>query len=445
MKNHIPQNKIRAGRETSTTNLQSELRHVAHPLEQNSDLDPLITMIGDARIVMLGEASHGTHEYYEWRAEISKRLIQEKGFNFIAVEGDWPDCFEISRYVKGHGPNRRSRDVLSIFNRWPTWMWANWEISRLITWLKEHNEKLPQKERVGFYGLDVYSLWDSLRAVTEFLKKEAPKSLPIAKRAYRCFEPYGEEAYDYARAVSFVPETCESEVLGLLARMQKVRQDAKEGDEEIFNAEQNALVVKNAEHYYRTMLRGDRESWNIRDEHMADTLGRLLDFHGPDSKAIVWAHNTHIGDARATDMALSGVVNIGSLAREHYTDAGVILVGFGSYQGNVIAARRWDGTTEHMTVPPAPEQSWDGLMHTAFGGNRLLDLTEPSDVLAMYHGQRAIGVVYHPEREHGNYVPTSLVRRYDVFLYIDETTALKPFHLHPETDPDFPETFPYGL
>jgi len=428
----------------SMSRVHEELLYVAQPLEHDLDLDSLMNIIGDARIVMLGEASHGTHEYYGWRAAISKRLIQEKGFDFIAVEGDWPDCFEVNQYIKGHQSKRSPHDVLDSFNRWPTWMWANWEVARLVSWLKNHNDKLSQKKQVGFYGLDVYSLWDSLRAVSEYLKEHNPESLPIAERAYKCFEPYGGEPYDYAHAVNFVPESCENEVLKLLTRMRQVRQETPDG-EELMSAEQNVFVVRNAEHYYRIMLRGNQESWNIRDIHMMNTLVRLLDSHGSDSKAIIWAHNTHIGDARATNMVLSEMVNIGGLAREWYSNLGVALVGFGSYQGQVIAARSWDAPMQHMDAPPAPPESWDGIMHTAFGGNRFLDLTKATDVLAAYHGQRAIGVVYHPERESGNYVPTSLARRYDAFLYVDETTALKPFHLHPKTDSDFPETYPYGV
>lgn len=448
MKNHKRKDAKRTATDSfgsvSMSRVHGELLRIAQPLEHDRDLDSLMNIAGDARIVMLGEASHGTHEYYAWRTAISKRLIQEKGFDFIAVEGDWPDCFEVNQYIKGHQSKRSPREVLSIFNRWPTWMWANWEAARLVSWLKNHNEKLSQKEQIGFYGLDVYSLWDSLRAVSQYLKEHAPESLAIAERAYKCFEPYGEEPYDYAHAVSFVPESCEDEVLELLARIRRVQQETTDG-EELMSAEQNAFVVKNAERYYRIMLRGNRESWNIRDEHMMKTLTHLLDSHGSDSKAIIWAHNTHVGDARATDMAPSGMVNIGGLARERYSDLGVALVGFGSYEGKVIAARSWGAPIKRMDAPPAPPESWDGMMHAAFGGNRFLDLTKATDVLAAYHGQRAIGVVYHPEREYGNYVPTSLARRYDAFLYVDETTALKPFHLHPEADPDFPETYPYGV
>lgn len=429
---------------TSSSSVREELKRAARPLEQEADLNPLIDLIGNARIVMLGEASHGTHEYYEWRAAISRRLIDEKGFNFVAVEGDWPDCFAVNEFIKDPESTRTPREVLNIFNRWPTWMWGNWEVSRFIRWLHERNKKQPHGKRAGFYGLDVYSLWDSLRAVTKFLEERAPEYVPVAERAYQCFEPHGEEPYDYAHAIGLVPDTCEDEALELLLRTQEVRQKTKNG-EALMSAEQNALIVRNAEEYYRTILRGDGKSWNVRDEHMMETLERLLDFHALNSRAIVWAHNTHVGDARATDMAAHGMVNIGSLARERLSDLGVVIVGFGSYKGEVIAGRAWGAPMQKMYLPSAWPESWDGMMHEVFRGNRFLNLTSGGDALCARHGQRAVGVVYHPEREYGNYVPTALSRRYDAFLYIDETTALKPFHLHPEADPDFPETYPYGV
>ncbi|MDE1925182.1 MAG: erythromycin esterase family protein [Patescibacteria group bacterium] len=427
--------------------IREALVYAASPLSHGSDLDCLLDVVGDARLVLLGEASHGTHEYYEWRSAISRRLIKEKKFNFIAVEGDWSDCYEVNRYVKGHTRSKKSaREVLHVFSRWPTWMWANWEVSRLVTWLREYNSALPPKSRVGFYGLDVYSLWDSLRAVTAYLKKVAPESIWAAERAYRCFEPHGENPYDYAHAAAFVPDTCENDVTELLVQVRRhAKRYAEAGDESHFNAEQNALVVSNAEHYYRTMLKGDVDSWNIRDRHMTETLGRIMHFYGPRSKAIVWAHNTHIGDARATDMALSGMENIGSLVRERHADRGIVAIGFGSFKGGTIAAHAWDAPMKHMEVPPAISMSWEWMMHEAFHGDRLIDLTVSPDALATYHGHRAIGVVYRPEYERGNYVPTSLSRRYDAFLYLDETHPLRPFHLHPEIDPDFPETFPYGV
>jgi len=424
-----------------------ELQQWSYSLAKASDLDPLVNLTGDCRVVALGEASHGTSEYYTWRAAISKRLIQEKGFNFIAVEGDWPDCYEVNRYIKGYQATTISAaEVLKIFNRWPTWMWANWEIASFIRWLHDYNKKVASISQIGFYGLDVYSLWDSLSIVTNYLKKIDHKALEAAYQAYQCFEPYGSESHDYALSTVLSTHNCEQEILTLLTELrknEKLYQDDREGR---FNAEQNALVAKNAEHYYRTSIHGGPESWNIRDRHMTETLTRLLDFYGPDSKAIVWEHNTHIGDARATDMKDDGMINVGQLVREQYGSPNVALVGFGSYEGSVIAGKSWDAPMEEMPVPRAQPHSWEDLMHQAFGEDQLLLLKPAREFQHLYivRDHRAIGVVYNPRREFGNYVPTSLSERYDAFLYIDRTHALKPLKLFPVHDRDLPETYPFG-
>src|SRR5215218_11022046 len=292
--------------------MRSASRH--YPLREPEDLDPLLERIGDARCVLLGEASHGTSEYYAWRARISERLIREKGFSFIAVEGDWPDCYEVNRYVKGYPDSgRNAREVLRTFERWPTWMWANEEVVSLAEMLRGHNEGLPEGRKVGFYGLDVYSLTESMDEIISYLERADPDAVPAARRAYRCFEPYGEDAREYARATAFVPTSCEEEVVSLLSELRGTVARYEDGPETRFAAEQNALVVKNAEAYYRTMVRGGAASWNVRDRHMAETLERLIEHHGPGAKGIVWEHNTHIGDARHTDMARSGMVNVGQL------------------------------------------------------------------------------------------------------------------------------------
>jgi erythromycin esterase-like protein len=274
--------------------LAQRVARLALPLEAPGDLDPLLERIGNARYVLLGEASHGTSEYYRWRARISQRLIREKGFSFIAVEGDWPDCYRVNRYVRGlPDAGNDAREVLESFTRWPTWMWANEEIVVLAEWLRRHNAGLAQDRKVGFFGLDVYSLWDSLYAVLGYLRKADPSLLPAARRALRCFQPYGEDVQQYARATALVPASCEEEVVALLKELRcKGPQRCADGREEFFTAEQNALVVKNAEAYYRAMVRGGPESWNIRDRHMTETLERLMRHHGPDAKAIVWEHNT---------------------------------------------------------------------------------------------------------------------------------------------------------
>jgi len=429
--------------------LSGLLRQVAHPLRRPDDLDPLLTRIGDARFVLLGEASHGTSDYYTWRTALSRRLIEEKGFSFIAVEGDWPDCYRVNRYVKGlTDSGGDAREVLHAFARWPTWLWANEEVVQLAEWLRRRNDPLPEARKAGFYGLDVYSLWDSMYAVMGYLRKEQPSALEAARKAFRCFDPYGEDVQEYARATMW-GAGCEEEVVGLLQALRKPGTPySQDGREAAFNAEQNALVVTNAENYYRTMVRPGPESWNVRDRHMVATLERLLGHHGPEAKAIVWEHNTHIGDARHTDMAEAGMVNVGQLVREAHHDEGVVLVGFGSHRGSVIAAREWEAPMERMRVPPGRPGSWEDVLHQAGPEDKLLLLDALSGERSFFEerGHRAIGVVYRPEHEqYGNYVPTVLPARYDAFLYIDETHALRPLHLKPVAEHEVPETYPTGV
>lgn len=426
--------------------LLQALRDRAHPLDTDASLDPLFDRIGDARIVMLGEATHGTSEYYTWRARISQRLIKEKGFNFIAVEGDWPDCYEVNRYVKSYeNTPATALEVLHAFDRWPTWMWANWELVAFAEWLKIFNE--TQARGVGFYGLDVYSLWESMDAVLQHLEAEHPEALDDARQAFSCFEPFNRDAQAYAWATLHKLRDCANDVLHVLGGLRQGL-EPPEDPEEHFNAEQNAHVAVGAENYYRAMVRGDGDSWNVRDTHMMDTLDRLLDFHGPDSKAIVWEHNTHIGDARATDMAGAGMVNIGQLARERYGEEKVVLVGFGSYSGTVIAGERWGAEMQEMRVPEAQADSWEALLHEASDKNQLLIMSDFADVDEAHEkrGHRAIGVVYQAGRERlGNYVPSILPMRYDAFLFFHRTRALHPLHVDERSASEPPETYPWGL
>ncbi len=422
----------------------------AYPLKSKADLKPLFDRIGDASIVMLGEASHGTHEYYTWRTHISKRLIEEKGFNFIAVEGDWPDCYRLNRFVKGYDiENKSAFKLLHAFNRWPTWMWANWEIVALADWLQIHNTGLPANKKIGFYGLDVYSLWESMESIMQYLKKTDPSALKLAEEAFRCFEPYRkDQGTSYGRASQFVPELCQNEVVELMREIQKKMPSYDSDYENAFSTEQNALIAVNAEKYYRAMISGGPHSWNIRDRHMTDTMERLLKFYGENAKVIVWAHNTHIGDARATDMTAEGMFNIGELARTFHHDKGVVLVGFGSYKGAVTAGRRWGADVQTMQLPGAIKGSWEYLLHSAGKGNKLLlmDDFSSNDMLMENHiGHRAVGVVYNPEFEqYGNYVPSIIPLRYDAFIYLDETRDLYPLHIQPGGH-QVPETYPFGV
>ncbi|HEY3747398.1 MAG TPA: erythromycin esterase family protein [Gemmatimonadaceae bacterium] len=431
------------------TELISEIQSLSRPLEDPRDLDPLIEAIGDSRYVLLGEATHGTSEFYTWRAEISRRLITEKGFSFIAVEGDWPDCYSVDRFVKGLGGDSAQK-MLHAFSRWPTWMWANREVVDLVNWMSIHNERAPSTRQVGFYGLDVYSLWDSMHAVMDYLQNIDPELARAAQRAYSCFEPYDEDVHEYARATALVPTSCEDDAVRMLAALRSKASELREdGADAYFNAEQNALITKNAELYYRTMVRGGPGSWNVRDNHMVETLERLVKHHGPDSKAIVWEHNTHVGDARFTDMARSGMVNVGQLVRQAHDRDGVFLVGFGTHHGTVIAAREWGAPMEKMKVPDAKEGSYEHAIDRAEVGDSIF-IFDRDDEPGYQHlleprGHRAIGVVYDPRTEHwGNYVPTILPRRYDAFLYIEETSAVDPLHMAVLVDGEPPETYPSG-
>jgi erythromycin esterase-like protein len=428
--------------------LLAKIRAVSRPLNDFNDLDMLMDEIGDARLVLLGEASHGTSQFYRWRARISQRLIEEKAFSFVSVEGDWPDCYQANRYALSRpDAGGNARQVLTDFKRWPTWMWANWEVAAFLEWLRRHNENLPEKQRAGFYGLDVYSLWESMESILGYLDQKDPEAARAARRAYACFEPYGGDEQRYAWSTRMVPESCEDEVIDLLMQLRRRTKLFEQDREGAFSAEQNALVMVNAEHYYRAMVHSDANSWNVRDEHMMDTFDRLMDFYGPQAKGIVWAHNTHVGDARYTDMARAGMFNIGQLARQRHAEMGVQLVGFGTYSGSVIAGDSWGAPMEKMPVPAGRPGSWEDVLHRAGAHNQLLilpPLRADSDFTET-RGHRAIGVVYQPTFEsYGNYVPTELPNRYDAFLFIDETEGLHPMHLQPDGQ-EMPETYPWGL
>jgi erythromycin esterase len=430
--------------------LEAAVTACATPLHGWEDLDPLFERIGNAHYVLLGEATHGTAEFYDWRRLISQRLIRERGFSFIAVEGDWPDCYRVNRYVKGYpDAGSSARDVLHAFERWPTWMWANEEVERLAEWLRRHNETAPAARQVGFYGLDVYSLWDSMRAVLDYLESTDGSAVAAARRAFECFEPYAEDVQEYARATMWAPASCEDDVVSLLQELRRhaPRYD-RDGRDAYFDAEQNAIVAKNAESYYRTMVRGDSPSWNVRDRHMMVTLNRLMQHHGPHAKAIVWEHNTHIGDARYTDMAVAGMVNVGQLAREEHAAEGVVLVGFSTYQGSVIAGDEWGAAPRRMRVPAGRFGSWEEVLHRVMPADKML-IFDPDDLPREFfeeRGHRAIGVVYRPQHEaYGNYVPTVLPKRYDAVLSLDHSRAVHPLHVPAIVNQDLPETYPTGL
>ncbi|WP_116041537.1 erythromycin esterase family protein [Amycolatopsis palatopharyngis] len=428
-----------------------QARTQALPLLSPQDLDPLLDRIGDARFVLLGEASHGTAEFYRWRSELTKRLIAERGFSFVAVEGDWPDCHQLHCCVSGvAGVPNDPEQVLWGFERWPTWMWANEEVVDFARWLREMNKTREQDPPVGFHGLDMYSLWESLRAILDYLREHHPDDVEAALSAYRCFQPYDEDPKSYAVATSMVPEGCQDEVVALLADLRdRASLSATPGLGPAFVAEQNAAVVVDAERYYREMVRGGPRAWNIRDMHMTDTLDRLAEAYGPDSKAIVWAHNTHVGDARATDMADAGMVNVGQLVRQRHERDGAVAVGFGTYCGSVIGSPHWGGPVRRATVPPAQPGSTEELLNQAAPDRDSLfvfDSDAPPAWAERERGHRAIGVVYDPQRQRtGGYVPTVLSQRYDAFVYCDRSSALVPLHPWEPDAGGEAETYPSGL
>lgn len=424
-----------------------EIIGLAKPLMDKQGIGPLIKTFKDKKIIMIGEASHGTHEFYEWRQYITKELIMNHGFNFIAVEGDWPPCQRINQFVNAKA-TINSYETLSAFNRWPSWMWANKEVLGFIDWLKSWNEK--NQSNVGFHGLDVYSLYDSMDEVVLILKKIDPELAKLVEAKYSCFESYRHNEIDYAKSLIHAPAGCKQQILDALNLTLQAKLKSKSESEAWFDASQNARIVKNAESYYRAMVFGEEDSWNVRDSHMMSTLEMLMEHYPADSKAIVWEHNTHIGDYRATSMVTSGQINIGGLTREIFGSENVGLIGFGTYAGSVTASVAWDGPVMQFDMPEAPQGSVEHACHHAIKNvtspdfYMIFDPLNHHSALSHVRGHRAIGVVYDPEIEHrGNYVPTSLANRYDAFIFLDHTHALSPLKVSFDKH-KFPETYPYG-
>lgn len=436
------------------SSIESVIVENAQPIYGKKDLSSLVSELAKTKIVMLGESSHGTQEFYEWRRLISEELITKHDFNFIAVEGDWPPSAELNRYIHSQTRKQIAAGALAHFKRWPTWMWSNTEIMKLAQWMKSYNELQLQKHKVSFYGLDVYSLFESMDEVLKKLRKIDPALAKEARARYECFASFERDERAYARSLKFSPEGCKKEVLETLeALLEKRLEDMNGFGHDLFDIQQNARIAKNAEDYYRAMILGDDDSWNVRDRHMIETLEILMNQYGPNAKGIVWAHNTHIGDYRATDMVIDGQINIGGLAREKWGKENISLLGFGTYEGEVIAARGWDAPMQIMPVPPGRAGSYEAHFHAAAKklekNNFYLWFKDDPDPklreLAQELGHRAIGVVYNPAFERlGNYVPTSLINRYDGFIFVDKTTALTPFIQEFETN-EISETYPTGF
>lgn len=438
--------------------LAEKIREKAVEFKGASDVaDEILGLVGDANFVLLGEASHGTHEFYKYRAEITKRLIREKGFSAVAVEADFPDAYRVNRYVRGFGKDETANDALSDFERYPLWMWRNADVLDFVGWLKSHNEKLETNDKIGFYGLDLYSLHASMEAVLDYLNKVDPEAARRARYRYSCFDHYGEDAQHYGYAANYnLENSCEREVIQQLIELRKraaeyANRDGFVARDEYFFAEQNARLVKNAEEYYREMFRGRVSSWNLRDRHMAETLGALathLENEIGKAKIVVWEHNSHLGDARATDMGARGEWNVGQLVREKFGEKAV-LIGFTTHAGTVTATSNWDEPAQLKKVRPSLENSYELLFHETGLPRFFLNLqdSETKELLARPRLERAIGVIYRPETERlSHYFEAYISEQFDGVIHFDETRAVEPLDKSAGwKHDDAPETFPEGL
>ena len=439
--------------------LSRDLRKETRPMTgDREDFDPLLALVGDSRFVLIGEASHGTHEFYRIRAEITKRLIREKGFSAVAVEADWPDAYRVNRYVQGRGGDTDASQALGGFKRFPQWMWRNADVLEFIGWLRDHNDAMQIGRRVGFYGLDLYSLHASMEAVLSYLRVVDPEAALRAQKRYACFEDFGDspQDYGYAATVGLAP-SCENEVVAQLVELQKsaadyATRDGRLAADDLFFAEQNARIVLNAERYYRAMFGNRAASWNMRDRHMAATLDALIAFLEFDRRApkiVVWAHNSHLGDASATEMAGRGELNVGQLVRERWGHS-ALLVGFTTYAGTVTAASDWDMPAERKIVRPALEGSYEALFHDLGLRNFFLGLRGTSEAilgLRQPRLERAIGVIYRPETERmSHYFRARLPHQFDAILHYDVTRAVEPLERTGLWERgELPETYPSTL
>jgi protein-L-isoaspartate(D-aspartate) O-methyltransferase len=412
-----------------------------------ADLGPLLRRIGDARIVLIGEATHGTSEFYRMRDVISRALIETKGFSFVAIEGDWPDAARIDHYVR-HAEYPPSE--WTAFARFPVWMWRNRDVRAFVDWLRGRNATVEADKRVAFHGLDLYSLFNSIRSVVNYLDEVDPRTARVARLRYGCLTPWQSDPATYGHAaLTGHYQTCEGEVVSMLKDLlAKQRLYAEHDGERFLDVVQNARLVANAERYYRTMYYGSRASWNLRDSHMFETLQTLLAFHGSASKAIVWAHNSHVGDSAATEMSSRGEYNIGELCRKEF-GASCYSIGFGTHHGSVAAASDWDGPMEVKQVRPALSGSYESLCHDAGGAQWFLPLRDPivPDVvrgLSTPLLERAIGVIYRPETElQSHYFQAILPRQFDEYIWFDESRAVSPIETHELRG--LPDTYPFGV
>jgi len=444
---------------TTSRTLTETIRDAAHLLTgAKDDYDPLLDLVGDAHVVLLGEASHGTHEFYRERARITRRLIEEKGFDAVAVEADWPDAYRVNRWVRGISDDRTALDALTGFERFPRWMWRNRDVLEFVDWLRGYNESEAQDRRIGFYGLDLYSLFASMEEVVRFLEQVDPEAANRARYRYSCFDAFGEDTQAYGYAAEFgMTRSCEDQAVQQLVELQRraaelAQRDGGISEDELFYAEQNARLVRNAEVYYRTMFRGRVSSWNLRDRHMAETLEALIahfERKGRPTRIVVWEHNSHIGDARATSMGDMGEWNVGRLARERFGNEAV-LVGFSTYTGTVTAASDWDAPAERKRVRPGLPGSFEALFHGVGTPDFLLNLrgdTAVAQALRDVRLERAIGVIYQPRTERlSHYFEARLPQQFDAVLHFDVTQAVEPLDRTAGWEMgEPPDTFPSGL
>src|SRR5256885_164773 len=432
-----------------------EVAKIASSIASEADLEPLRAAAGQRQIVLIGEASHGTHEFYEIRAQLTKRLIGEDGFTSIAIEADWPDALRVHRYVQGSSGDPSAPTALADFKRFPQWMWRNTVIVEFVEWLREWN-RAHDRAQVGFYGMDLYSLHASIAEVLRYLDETDPAAAQRARQRYSCFEDFGDpQLYGYAAGTG-ATEPCEDAVVAQLMELRKrageiVRHDGKQAGAEFFYAEQNARLIANAERYYRSMFKGRASSWNLRDQHMAGTIQSLLThLDSGHSKIAVWAHNSHLGDARATEMSERGELNVGQLMREKFGND-VFLIGFTTYTGTVTAADDWDQPAQRKRVRPGLRGSYEELFHATGIPWFWLDLrskiAKATETLSGPLLERAIGVIYRPETERwSHYFSAKIDEQFDAVIHLDETKALTPLERSPAWERgELPETFPSGL
>jgi erythromycin esterase-like protein len=435
--------------------LTGAVRTAAMPFNPGDEAITIAPLVGDARIVLLGEATHGTHEFYRARAELTRYLVATAGFNAVAVEGDWPDCHRVSQWLAGRGTDAAAEDALGDFTRFPRWMWRNRDVVWLLDWLRQHNRHRAARDQVGFYGLDLYSLHRSIERVIGYLRGVDPAAAARARSRYGCFDVFGQDPQSYGHIARFdLSRSCREEVIAQLVelRHRAVEYLSRNGliaADDYFAAEQNARVVKGAEAYYRAMFGSATASWNLRDEHMMATLGAVINHlrsRGSEPRVVVWAHNSHVGDARATRMGREGELNIGQLAREAHRGQ-VYVIGFTTHTGTVTAATDWDAPAELMRVAPSLEGSYERLFHETRLGTFVLDLHQPAvQALTTPRLERAIGVVYRQQSERrSHYFEASLTRQFDAVVHYDDSRAVEPLERWSRHDVDSPETFPTGV